>query len=434
MITGLRIKKIFTLFGDLVIFFFSFFVTIYFFNDFDKIPLLSSLITFSIVFILWLIIYYVTELYELGNFRKKFFLVKKFIIAFLICLLFGVSILYFTESILKFDDAKILISIILISLVSTYVWRKFIIYFLSIPIMKRKVLLIGHSKIAEKLVSRIKPNPQLGYQIMFWKSETEAIERNVLDKIDLIVLPQSLKQNLDNKSRVKEFLLLKKDIVSLSDLYEWVLNEVPLSEVDDVELLKDVKKFDNFYYKIDKIIEWIAGLLFSLILLPIILICAIAIFVVDGNPVFYVQKRVGKNEKIFDLFKFRTMKTDAEINGPQWSGEDDERSTKLGKFLRKTHLDELPQLLNVLLGNLVIVGPRPERPEFVEMLKKEIPYYRFRHFVKPGITGWAQVNYKYGASVEESYRKLQFDLYYLKYKCFTLDSLIILKTIKKFFT
>jgi exopolysaccharide biosynthesis polyprenyl glycosylphosphotransferase len=157
---------------------------------------------------------------------------------------------------------------------------------------------------------------------------------------------------------------------------------------------------------------------------------ALAVRLDSPGPVFFRQERVGKGEQPFTLIKFRTMRNDAEKNGAVWACKDDPRVTKVGHILRKTRLDEIPQLFNVLKGDMSFVGPRPERPEFVETLKEKIPYYSKRHFVKPGVTGWAQVRYPYGASVEDSLEKLRYDLYYIKNFSIFLDILIILETIK----
>lgn len=172
-----------------------------------------------------------------------------------------------------------------------------------------------------------------------------------------------------------------------------------------------------------------AGLL--LLSLPVLLITSIAIAIENGRPVFYRQERVGRRGQPFTLYKFRSMRQDAESDGVAvWARSEDDRVTRIGKFIRKTRIDELPQLINVLKGDMSFVGPRPERPEFVAELSRAIPYYDLRHFVKPGITGWAQVSYPYGASIKDSREKLQFDLYYLKNYSIFLDINILLQTIQ----
>lgn len=171
------------------------------------------------------------------------------------------------------------------------------------------------------------------------------------------------------------------------------------------------------------------GLLLSAPLWPII---GLAIKLGDGGPVLYSQERVGQNGHTFRLFKFRTMRTDAESGKSVWCSPNDPRVTAVGRFLRRSRLDELPQLYNILRGDMSIVGPRPERPDIVAELTESLPFYAERHLVKPGLTGWAQISFRYGASIEDSRRKLQFDLYYLKHMSFELDMIILFRTVGTF--
>jgi lipopolysaccharide/colanic/teichoic acid biosynthesis glycosyltransferase len=157
---------------------------------------------------------------------------------------------------------------------------------------------------------------------------------------------------------------------------------------------------------------------------------AVAVWLETGRPVLYKQERVGQHGRRFALFKFRSMRVDAEGATPIWASRQDERVTRVGRFIRITRLDELPQLWNVLCGDMSFVGPRPERPYFVEMLSEEIPFYHERHAVKPGITGWAQVKYRYGASVEDAAEKLRYDLYYIKHLSVIFDLTILFDTVK----
>jgi lipopolysaccharide/colanic/teichoic acid biosynthesis glycosyltransferase len=173
------------------------------------------------------------------------------------------------------------------------------------------------------------------------------------------------------------------------------------------------------------------GLLGLLLLLPFI---ALAMMLDSPGTLFFRQERVGKGGRSFSIIKFRTMVPDAEkLTGPKWATEDDPRVTRVGRFLRKSRLDELPQLINVLRGEMSLVGPRPERPHFVEQLSRSIPFYRTRNVIKPGVTGWAQVRYAYGNSVTDSLVKLQYDLYYIRHQNLVLDMLIIIRTVGKMF-
>lgn len=164
--------------------------------------------------------------------------------------------------------------------------------------------------------------------------------------------------------------------------------------------------------------------------LPFMALAALAISLEDGGPILYRQVRVGQHGRLFKLTKLRSMRVDAEADGARWATRDDRRVTLVGRFIRKTRIDELPQIINVLLGDMSFVGPRPERPEFVAQLTRQIPYFAARHSVKPGITGWAQVRFPYGASVHDSRRKLEYDLYYIKNYSIFLDVLILLHTIR----
>tara|TARA_R110000868_G_scaffold172015_3_gene407805 strand:- start:195 stop:839 length:645 start_codon:yes stop_codon:yes gene_type:complete len=167
---------------------------------------------------------------------------------------------------------------------------------------------------------------------------------------------------------------------------------------------------------------------------PFMLLTAIIIFFEDVRnskaSIFYKQERVGLNGKLFKIIKFRSMRPDAEKDGAKWATTNDTRVTRIGQFIRKYRIDELPQLLNIFRGEMSFIGPRPERPQFVEQLIREIPYYNQRHNVKPGLAGWAQLNYPYGASVEDSMEKLKFDLYYVKHQSLMLDILILIRTVE----
>ncbi|MRR07231.1 MAG: exopolysaccharide biosynthesis polyprenyl glycosylphosphotransferase, partial [Deltaproteobacteria bacterium] len=168
-----------------------------------------------------------------------------------------------------------------------------------------------------------------------------------------------------------------------------------------------------------------------ILVLPLLPFVALGIKVTSPGPILFRQVRVGQGDRPFVLYKFRSMRADAEkASGAVWAQKDDPRVTRFGKFLRTSRLDELPQLYNVLRGDMSLVGPRPERPEFVDKLKEVIPYYSERHFVKPGVTGWAQVKYPYGASVDDAIEKLRYDLYYIKNMSMLLDIIIVLETIK----
>ena len=228
-----------------------------------------------------------------------------------------------------------------------------------------------------------------------------------------------------------EILPYKIRVVDLASLTEEITGKIPITTIGRSWFLDNLNLHSSqVYEKVKRIFDIVVSVLCLILLSWLFPLIAAAIVVTSGRPVFFKQKRVGYLGKVFTAVKFRTMVQDAEKSGPQWAQKNDPRITKIGKFLRKTRLDELPQLINVLRGEMSLVGPRPERPEFVAQLKEKIPFYNERHLVKPGLTGWAQINFPYGASEEDSLKKLQYDLYYIKNRSFIFDIAILLKTAK----
>jgi sugar transferase (PEP-CTERM system associated) len=218
-------------------------------------------------------------------------------------------------------------------------------------------------------------------------------------------------------------------VTNLSTFYEQVLSEVPLNHLEpDWFLFADLKHYRESQLIIKRVFDVFSSAVGLLLTLPFWPLIALLIKLDSEGPVFYHQIRVGLNGRTFRLHKFRTMCVTAEANGHAWASLDDPRVTRVGRYLRKARLDELPQLWNILVGDMSIVGPRPERPEFVEQLSRQIDFYNERHLIKPGLTGWAQINYPYGASVEDARRKLQLDLWYIKHMSLELDLFILLRT------
>jgi sugar transferase (PEP-CTERM system associated) len=220
-------------------------------------------------------------------------------------------------------------------------------------------------------------------------------------------------------------------VVSMPTLYEKLTGKVPVKHINRYWLtFFNNHTVEHPVYAVAQRYINIALALIGLILtLPIYPIVMLLIKWLDPGPIFYCQERVGQNDQVFTLYKFRTMKVDAENGQAQWAQKDDPRVTRIGKFLRKTRIDELPQLWNILRGDMNLVGPRPERPEFVRDLQAKIPFYSKRHLVKPGVTGWSQVQYGYGSSFEHALEKLQYDLCYIKNRSVFLDLVICLKTV-----
>jgi len=222
------------------------------------------------------------------------------------------------------------------------------------------------------------------------------------------------------------------EIMRMPKVYEELLNRVPIRVLETDWILRsfvDEARASRFYEVGKRLVDILGGLIGTLVFVSLFPFMALAILIDDGRPIFYAQIRFGRGAQPYRIYKYRTMRRDAEADGmPQWAREDDIRATRVGRFLRKTHLDELPQFLNVLRGEMGLVGPRAERPELVGMFQKHVPFYRARLLVKPGITGWAQVNFGYASSIDETITKLEYDLYYIKHRNLLLDFIILLRT------
>ena len=224
---------------------------------------------------------------------------------------------------------------------------------------------------------------------------------------------------------------INTSIISIQRWCEIHLECIPPELISNAYILRGnflINK--NIYTRFKKIADILVSIILLLLSSPVILLCSLMIYLEDQGSIFYSQKRIGLNGKPFTIYKLRSMRMDAEKEGPQWASQKDKRITYIGKIIRKTRIDELPQLLCVIKGEMSLIGPRPERKEFEDQIEKEIPYYKIRHLIKPGLSGWAQVNYPYGASLKDAENKLSYDLFYIKNFSLFLDLIIFMKTIR----
>jgi exopolysaccharide biosynthesis polyprenyl glycosylphosphotransferase len=219
-------------------------------------------------------------------------------------------------------------------------------------------------------------------------------------------------------------------VVRPRDWYERVLRRVPLDDLDESWFLfHRPLRARRVHAAVKRATDLVAGVLGSLLVCLLVPVIALLVRLEDGGPVFFRQERVGRGGKPFMIWKFRTMRVDAESGGPVWAAQNDSRVTRLGRVLRRTRLDELPQFFNLLTGDMALVGPRPERPRFVRLLERAVPFYDRRHLMRPGITGWATVRFGYGDSVTDKWRSHEYDLYYLKHRSPLLDAEIVARTV-----
>jgi exopolysaccharide biosynthesis polyprenyl glycosylphosphotransferase len=327
------------------------------------------------------------------------------------------------------------------------VWR--IVYWKYVirALRHERVLLLGGSEFLAETARHILERPQLGYQIVGYLSECAAAgfpvrylgQVSALARIFEQYRPTriivGMAERTDHLPMLKELLEIHFAgvvIEDAADTYEMAAQRVCTSRIRAAQLVLS-PEFGPRQKALatQSVYSVLFGLCGLLCTLPVMAIVALAIKVTSQGPVFYRQRRVGMNGRIFTLYKFRSMYRNAEAaTGAVWAKKNDPRITPVGRFLRKLRLDELPQFWNVVKGDMSIVGPRPERPEFVEMLAERVPYYRQRHAVKPGITGWAQINHKYGDTDGDAVVKLEYDLYYIKHIAPALDLFIVFHTLK----
>lgn len=258
--------------------------------------------------------------------------------------------------------------------------------------------------------------------------------QRVLDEyaVDEVAVDADLTAHASVGVAVLSCLDSRRRVTDTPTFVEKYLNEVPAENITvQWFLVADVQATAG-YDAIKRIADIAAAVLAFALTLPLWPLIALLIRLDSRGSAIYSQARVGLHGRVFQIYKFRTMRADAEREGARWAEANDDRITRVGRLLRQSRLDELPQLWNILRGDMSLVGPRPERPEFVEKLAEVIPHYRQRHLIKPGLTGWAQIRFRYGASVQDAHRKLCYDLYYLKYRSIDLDAAIIIRTIGAF--
>ena len=263
-------------------------------------------------------------------------------------------------------------------------------------------------------------------------SASEPLKINKSKNLKGIIVNENNIINVDNLDNLYNIKLSGIEVINLIDWFDKEYHRIPTDFIEsNYQLIKKLKSIeDNYHNRIKRLGDIFVSLIIILITLPVIFIVSCLIYLEDKGPIFYTQTRSGLNGKIIKIIKFRSMNVDAEIEGIQWSKNNDKRITRIGRILRALRIDELPQLFCVLLGSMSLIGPRPERPEIEKKLFKKVPYYKSRYILKPGISGWAQVNYHYGASVADTKQKLSYDIYYISNFSFFLDLLIFFKTIK----
>ncbi len=389
------------------------------------------LIPFSIIFALWLIVFWAAGLYDITKLRNEELFYKTLIITFLINAALAISLFYFIPYFIITPKINLFIDLAL-TLAIFYFWRQYFNRWAG-KAFGINMVFLGASQEIMELKEFLNNNPQLGYQVAGILAPDNVSELENLwqtKKFSLIVSAEQF-----DHSQKLAFLLFQyfKRGVTISDLdkfYENATNRVPISIIREVWFLENISEIERGFYETGKrIFDIVMGIILGLVTIVILPIVAIGIKIFDPGPIFYRQKRIGKNGRVFTLIKLRSLSLNKNNNRMQKPKQ--EEITSFGKFLRKSHWDELPQVWNILKNEMSFIGPRPEKPEFVEHLSSEIPFYEMRHLVKPGMSGWAQLhNPNAGPTLKETLEKLQYDLYYVKNRSVFLDLSIVLKTLR----
>jgi sugar transferase (PEP-CTERM system associated) len=329
-------------------------------------------------------------------------------------------------------------------------WRVSIHWLLGHPDFGEKILIVGSGNLAVEVAREMLDRPDAGYRIAgFVGTDPELLGKSLINprvigltsELDEVVRREGIDRIIvamgERRGQLPTAQLLQLSLAGTVNIeegasfYERVTGRVSLNMIRPSWLIFTSRGRQARISGIARnTVHRIVALIGALCSLPVAIVTAVLIKLDSRGPVLYKQERVGKNGGSFTVMKFRSMRTDAEKAGPVWASLDDDRTTRVGKIIRKLRIDEIPQFWNILRGDMDFVGPRPERPHFVAQLAEEIPYYEQRHLIAPGLTGWAQIKYPYGASIEDARQKLQYDLYYIKNQSLMLDAIILFETVK----
>ena len=439
-----RLKQLTILIGDLLSLYIGLYLAI--FLRYLKLPSqtdIDNLIgPFSLLFLAAIIMTFIGGIYDLGRAKNNLALYQKIFSVAGIWTVFG-GLFFYAAPKANINPKTILLLTTLCGFGLLSLWRFLYNRFVATTILKTKVVFIGFSNEAQKIVETIMRSPQIGYEIAGVVT-SESCQNNITcvknlsdlkTNPDLIVLDFNYHKNDIVIKELYQKIFQQIGIIDLADFYEIIYRRLPpFTFSEGWFLTKFQEQSKKIYDRFRILSDFIAATLMAVFFAATFPIIALSIKLNSKGPILFRQARVGRGGQIFFIYKYRTMRalnTDgsAETNGPQYATEKDNRITLVGKFLRATRLDEVPQFINIFRNEMGLIGPRPERPEFVEQLTKLMPFYALRHLVKPGLTGWAQLQRSYYGTLDENLGKLEYDLYYIKNRGPSLDIVIVLKTV-----
>jgi sugar transferase (PEP-CTERM system associated) len=401
----------------------------------------GGLLKISAITIFTLLLSYYFDLYQPQRISGRWEIYFRLLLVLSVLSFVLAGVVYFVPEV---DiGSNVLVAGVSIMAIALVIWRRVYEWIIGLSIFRERVYVLGSGERARKVIETLRTRRDAGMDVISaenqeapngqlerFTAELRAF-RNRNTRVDRIIVAM---QDRRGSMPVRELLDLRLESVVIEDyssLMERLSGKLPLDGLNPSTLIFtngfNVRASKQF---VRRIVSFTVAFIVLTICLPLIPLIIIAVRLSSPGPILFRQTRVGRRGRLFSVLKFRTMRQDAEEQGAAWATKNDPRVTPLGRFMRQTRLDEIPQLWNVLRGEMGFVGPRPERPEFVQWLSSEIPFYDLRHIIRPGITGWAQVRYQYGATLEETKRKLEYDLYYIKHLSLGLDLLIMFETIK----
>lgn len=407
----------------------------------------DHLLPYSAVFVLWLATFAAHGLYDVSLARNNFRFYRTFASALTVSALLAIGFFYLTPIVGISPKTTLLLHLVIFAILFI-LWRTAANALFSGALLRIRVLFVGDNDEIRELVAALQENPALGYDVAgivldpasSWQTkDVPVLGRDFAElpayiragRADLVVLGVSPRTSPELARHLYESIFLKTRFVDSVPFAETITRRVPVTAITHVWFLENLRESekratDAMKRITDLLLSALGGLVCIVLLPPIFL----ALFLLQGRPLLFTQTRVGRGGKSFRMIKLRTMVRDAEKDGAQFASRGDMRVTPLGRLLRATRIDELPQLWNVFVGEMSMIGPRPERPEFVAELERAMPFYTMRHLVRPGLTGWAQIEFPYANTIEQNLKKLQYDLYYIKHRSIVLDAFILLRTVR----
>lgn len=444
---GIRLKRFLLVAGDFCMFQLALVLTLLLrYGGVSMEQWQAHAVPFSILGVAWIMTFYIVGLYDLGLSADALKFFRTFLEGMIVNLALALGFFYLVP-VFGIEPRTNLILHFVLALLFGYAWRVVFNRTIAQALFRNRVLFVGHADDAARIhellnrsalgfelvaVAETAPGTRFDDGSVTWHVSVGVIDQILRERhIHTIVLGHRPDDIPGLRDALYQTLFSPVALLDRAALEEILTGRVPLEHVSQTWFLEHLRENEKTWYeafkRVGDVLMAVPVGLVALVLFPFI---ALAVKLSSPGPLLIRQTRVGKHGKPFTLYKFRTMVANAEALGkPQFASKNDPRITKIGGILRKTRMDELPQVWNVLRGDMSFVGPRPERPEFVEELVRQMPFYALRHLTRPGLTGWAQVKFPYAGTIEDNLKKLQYDLYYIKHRSPLLDAAITLKTI-----